>query len=221
MSNLLFCYWTGDTPMSNIRKQCFDTMNNSGLQVLLITKNNLNDLVDLIDVPLHPGYKFLSDVHKADYLRCYVAHHLGGAYSDIKYLDASWLPTIKKFNKNDNEWILGYKEIPNGHAVTKNAKVNIELRNNWQKLIGCGNFVTKPKTSFTHDWYASVYNLMDNIYEDLQKYPARHPFEVYTELYKYPLAWTELLGDIFHPLCLKYSKHINQSLPQFKVSLYR
>jgi hypothetical protein len=218
---LLFCFWTGSNKMSSDREKCFNSLKNSDLEILLINKNNLNDLIKFINVPLHKGFEYLSFVHKCDYLRCYVSHHLGGAYSDIKYIDKSWLNEINEFYKNKNEWILGYKEIPDGYAITKNPLLNIELKNNWFKLIGLCNFVTKAKTPFTTEWYSNMIKLMDDIYEDLKKYPARHPLEVYAENYKYPLKWTELLGDIFHPLCLKYYSHINQNLPKFKLIPYR
>lgn len=218
---VLFCYWTGLNKMSNSRQICFNSLKNSDLNILLITPKNLQNLVNYIGVELHSGYKYLSEVHKADYLRCYVSHHLGGAYSDIKYINDSWINSIQEFYKNNNKWILGYKEIPNGYAITGDEYVDNELKNNWFKLIGCCQFVTKPKTPFTTEWYNTLIKKMDESYEQLKNYKARHPLEVYTEDYKYPFHWTELLGNIFHPLCLKYFDNISQSLPKFIVTSYR
>ncbi len=217
----LFCYWTGNNSMSLPRLNCFNSLKNSGLNVLLINSENLKTLVKYIGVDLHPGYKYLSEVHKADYLRCYVSHHLGGAYSDIKYINDSWIDIIHKFYKNENKWILGYKEIPNGYAITGNKQIDLELKNNWFKLIGCCQFVTKPKTPFTTEWYSILIKKMDEAFEQLKLFKARHPLEVYTKEYPYPFHWTELLGCIFHPLCLKYSDKISQDLPKFIVTQYR
>ena len=35
----------------------------------------------------------------------------------------------------------------------------------------------------------------------------------------YPIRWTEICGEVFHPLCLKYSKKILKNLPTPDFSL--
>ena len=60
----------------------------------------------------------------------------------------------------------------------------------------------------------SMIKVMDNKLKDLKKYPARKPQEVYSDDYPYPLKWTELLGNIYHPLVLKYTDKFDKSLPQ-------
>ena len=49
--------------------------------------------------PLHPAYNYLSSVHKADYLRCYLMHHHGGAYSDIKVIENSLYYLLNSLKK--------------------------------------------------------------------------------------------------------------------------
>jgi hypothetical protein len=38
---------------------------------------------------------------------------------------------------------------------------------------------------------------------------------VYTPEYPYPFEWTEILGQIFHPLIYKYKDKVLQTLPKF------
>ncbi len=219
----LYCFWTGTNSMSTNRKRCFETLVNTGLEVILITPYNLNNY---IKEPLHPGYKYLSNTHKADYLRTYFMHFYGGGYSDIKEINRSWLDAVKLIENNDNIWIIGYKESgPRDVAIVDDPKINKVIHDEWFKLLGNGCYICKPNTPFTTLWYNSMIEVMDKIYDDLQKYPARHPREGHpmqsNNNYKYPLKWTELLGSIFHPICHKYHKHISQTLPKYKRSPYR
>lgn len=105
----LFCFWADDNPMSDIRKKCLESLPNTGLNVQFLDKQSLNNWI-LDDHPFHHGYEFLSATHKSDYLRAYFMHHFGGAYSDIKYLDYSWLPAFNRLIESDN-YIVGYPEV--------------------------------------------------------------------------------------------------------------
>ena len=40
--------------------------------------------------PVHPLFDRLSGVHKSDYFRCYMLHHYGGGYHDVKHRDTGW-----------------------------------------------------------------------------------------------------------------------------------
>uniref|UniRef100_A0A6C0I4I0 Uncharacterized protein n=1 Tax=viral metagenome TaxID=1070528 RepID=A0A6C0I4I0_9ZZZZ len=82
--NIIYCFWTGDNKMSNARIECLNNLRTvSECNVLLITKDNLSNYI-LNDVPLHPSFNYLSETHKADYLRTYFMNFYGGGYSDIK-----------------------------------------------------------------------------------------------------------------------------------------
>jgi hypothetical protein len=84
VSNNIYCFWTGDNEMSQNRLDGLHNLQTvSECEVILVTPQNLNQYI-LPDAPLHPGYKYLSETHKADYLRTYFMHFYGGGYSDIK-----------------------------------------------------------------------------------------------------------------------------------------
>ena len=55
----IFCFWTGDNPMSDIRKSCLEQLNSvSQCNVVLVTKSNLSDYI-LDEHPLHPSWRGL------------------------------------------------------------------------------------------------------------------------------------------------------------------
>jgi hypothetical protein len=214
----LFCFWTDDNLMSNDRLNALSSIKNSDLEVIFINGDALSSwLVD--DAPLHPAYKYLSSVHKADYLRCYFMHHYGGAYSDIKILDQSWLSSYEELN-NSNYLVSGYKELSvldtaRGRGFMK----DIWLASNFFRIIGCGAFICKPNTSFTTEWLKAVHKILDCKYDLLAANPAQNPRDHLSRQFinkhksKYPLRWTEICGEVFHPLSLRYSRSILKNLP--------
>ena len=207
-SNNLYCFWTGDNEMSIDRYKCFESLKNSEMNVILITNKNLEKFI-LKNYPLHEGYQYLSYTHKADYLRTYFMHFYGGGYSDIKMTHFSWIDNLKKLN-NSKKFAVGYKE-------TKSTDVCI-VKNKYKLVIGNCAYIFKPQSIFTTEWYTKLIKKMDTNLQQLKKFPARTPQEIYSKSYPYPFEWAEILGNIFHPLCYKYHKYLLQTLdlPEFK-----
>jgi hypothetical protein len=213
----LYCFWTGSNPMSDNRRRCFETLHRSGLNVVLVTPDNLNDF--LVE-PLHPGFQHLSEVHKADYLRTYFMHFHGGAYADIKEICDSWLPSVELL-KDPNIWIVGLQEpAESGMPLLEDRELDKIVRANWQKLIANNAMICKPNTPFTQEWYSGLLKKMDAKYDQLVAYPGRHPMEGYGVVapnsptgYLYPFRWAEILGEIFHPICYKYNSHVQRGIP--------
>lgn len=216
----LYSFWTGTNQESEARKNCFNTLKNSELDVILITKNNLNDY---IKEPLHEGFQYLSETHKADYLRTYFMHFYGGGYSDIKKTSESWLSSVKILEENPSIWAVGYKEVGPGGIpdIPNNSLLTQEMKNNWEIMIGNCAYIFKKNTPLTLEWYSTMMKVMDNKLENLKKYPGRTPTEIYTAEYPYPLEWSELLANIFHPIIYKYRNHIVNSLPAPDFNNYR
>lgn len=214
----LFCFWTDSNPMSNARSKALSSMPNTDLKVIFIDKHELSSWV-LEDAPLHPAFRYLSSVHKADYLRCYFMHNYGGAYSDVKVIQDSWLSSYEElFN---NEYLInGYKEISfietaRGRGLLK----DIWLALNYYRVIGCGAYICKPNTYFTNEWMDTIHKILDHKYDLLINNPPKDSRDFYQKKHDdgsisdYPLRWTEICGEVFHPLCLKYSKKILRTLP--------
>jgi hypothetical protein len=214
----LFCFWTENNSMSNTRKESIKMLRNTTLDVTFIDSSSIQSW-EKTNFQLHKAYPFLSAVHKSDYLRCYFMHHYGGGYSDIKPIQNSWSESFDRLMESKH-FAIGYKEtspfdIARGRGFVRDAYLAI----NYFRLIGNGAFIFKPNTEFTFEWIERVHFLLDSKFELLSKFPATHPRDYYQrntdgQISKYPLAWSELLGQIFHPLCLKHSSKILKTLPK-------
>jgi hypothetical protein len=217
----LYCFWTGDNEMSNNRKSCLDNLYKTGFEIILITNKNLSNYI-LKNEPLHESFTYLSETHKADYLRTYFMHFYGGAYSDIKNITGSWNEAYSDLINDKTKYANGVKEVGEyGVAVHYNHSLNKEIRENWYKLIGNGGYIFRKNTPFTTEWYNTMLQKMNEISEQLKKYPSTNPQQVYSDTYEYPLRWAELLGEIFHPICYKYNKNILQTVPPHIYTDYR
>tara|TARA_Y100000816_G_C26082046_1_gene570413 strand:+ start:25 stop:1497 length:1473 start_codon:yes stop_codon:yes gene_type:complete len=215
----LYCFWTGDNEMTENRKKAYQSIvDNSKANVILVTPNNLNNY--LIE-PLHPAYKYLSNVHKSDYLRWYFMHYYGGGYSDIKHMNFSWVQYFEKLEKSD-KLAIGYKEINGGIASS-----NPEVVKNYDKVFGMCLFIYKPNNNITKEWGVKLHNILDNKLELLKKNPSsfnrdHHNAKIpnTNKKSKYPLAWAEILGSILHNILYKYKNNILLDMPLVNTNNY-
>jgi len=210
----IYTFWTGTNEMSCNRIQCLQHLReNTGANVILIDVNNYQDYI-LQSEPLHPSYPYLSETHRADYLRTYFMHFFGGGYSDIKYTTGSWTQSFEEMLRTEKT-ICGYKEIgPFGVPV-------IELRQEWESLIGGGCYIAKPNTAFTQKWYSRMVKILDEKLELIKANPSRFPQDCSEEGGGYPLAWQEILGRVFHRVCYEERDKISMSLPILIFHSYR
>lgn len=218
----LFCFWTGENDMPSRRFECFKSLVNTGLNVVLITPYNLDSFI-LPDHPLHPSYKNLLLEHRADYLRSYFMRFYGGAYTDIKMMKDSWLPYFNTIKSDDNIWAIGYPEkYPCDVSNVEDKELYRKLVENYSKLIGNGYYIIKKDTPFVVEWYETVWNILDQKRELLEKSPFQeNPIYRFNKYYPYPIKWTEILGNIFHPLCYKYMDHIKGLLSHIDIFHYK
>lgn len=211
--DVIYCLWTGENEMSSNRKECLESfIKTSECEVILITTKNLHEYI-LPDVPLHPAYEYLSQTHKADYLRTYLMHFYGGGYSDIKKTTGSWKKYFEEL-KQSEYWICGYAEIPGGVAYPPNV-------DKWNELIGNGAYICKAKTPLTTEWYNAMIELLDTKLNELKVNPSKHPQDCKSESSKYPIEWNEMLGRIFHKVTYNYKEYLLNTLPISIFSNYR
>jgi len=227
----IFTFWTGDNAMSKDRQAGLDSLsNNSQCHVKLITPDNLDQFI-LKGHPLHQAYPHLSYTHKSDYLRCYFMHHHGGGYADIKKIRYDWNPYFDALEKSSDAWGLGYQEINSG-SVAAPPELRETFCPQWEKAIGLCAYILKPNTPFTSAWYQNLHQELDQQLEQLQKHPARHPRDkigrgsnhkflrvMGLNKSKYPLAWAQILGYIFHPLSINHTEKFIKTLPAPDFSL--
>ena len=212
----IYTFWTGTNPMSHNRINCLMQLRSvSEADVLLIDVNNFQDYILQIE-PLHPAFTYLSETHKADYLRCYFMHFYGGGYSDIKYTTGSWTQAFEEMSSPlNNKTICGYKEIgPHGVPI-------LELRDKWEHLIGGGCYICKPNTDFTRKWYRQMIEVLDKKLDLLKANPSKYPQDCSEDGTGYPLAWQEILGRIFHQVCYEERDKVSQNLPILLFHSYR
>lgn len=203
----MYVFWTGANEMSEARKSALDQLKQTtGLNVLLVTKDTVNTYI-LPNHPLHEAYQYLSETHKADYLRTYFMNFYGGGYSDVKRATGSWVDAYNELNDSDFYWMCGYKEIgPMGVGYLPHC-------DRWEELVGTGCFIFKPNTPFTKDWYASMLKVLDRNLEELRAHPATFPQDVCGSGSGYPLRWSELLSEVFHNVSFKYRNRMLRTLP--------
>lgn len=221
---ITWCFWFGGEMTKN-RFSCYQNLKLMQSNVILITEKNIQDFI-LKQYPLHECYEYLSSTHKSDYLRSYFMNYYGGAYTDIKKQSSNWDFVFDKIEKDD---LLGsgYREICSSHLAK--SITNPKHRNMYSSFVGCGAFIYKPDTQLTNEWIKNTQQKMDSISILLRKYPGNyHPRAISTGALQtnekprgYPLGWTCLMGDIYHPLVYKYSDKINKQLPKPIMKDYR
>lgn len=223
LNRVIFSCWTGANRMSSQRRSAFESLRrNSGIENVHITRATLARWIDP-SLPLHSLFCNLSAVHQSDYLRCYLLHLHGGGYSDIKPTQKCWVPF---FDALESSVCLGagYTEIGPQGVAPVGGELEETLKANFDKLIGCCAMLFRPGSTFTTRWFQRLTEVMDSKAAELSRYPARHPFDrrgvryANGKISKYPIKWTELMGDIFHPLVYEYRHRLLQleMAPLFK-----
>lgn len=206
----IFCAWTGDNAMPPKRLECFNKLSETTeCEIICITPKNINQYI-LPDYPLHPAYAYLSETHKADYLRCYLMHFYGGGYTDIKLQSGSWKKAFDDLENSDS-YVVGYSVGYGHHSPI--------CEDRWTECIGTNAYIFKPNTPFTSLWYSRINEVLDKHYTELKKNPSTYPQAAKWDNNGYPLEWTETNSDIFHPICLLFTSKILRSLPTPNLNL--
>eukprot|EP00747_Dinoflagellata_sp_TGD_P028274 gnl/TRDRNA2_/TRDRNA2_133154_c0_seq2.p1 gnl/TRDRNA2_/TRDRNA2_133154_c0~~gnl/TRDRNA2_/TRDRNA2_133154_c0_seq2.p1 ORF type:complete len:353 (-),score=21.46 gnl/TRDRNA2_/TRDRNA2_133154_c0_seq2:167-1225(-) len=139
LHKVVWMCWTGTNPMPAHLRLCLQTVRkNSGLEVILVTPDNLAEYVP----DPHPGYKFLHLAHRADYLRCYLLHNYGGIYLDCDTIVLKSLEGL--FDALEDFDAVGYDGSP------------------WGEFIGISDMGPfKPGTELTNLWFAALHGKLE------------------------------------------------------------
>lgn len=205
IDRVIYVFWTGDNPMSCNRENGLKTIiENSGVEVKLITPHNLENFIKPED-PLPDAYQYLSHVHKSDYLRAYFMYHYGGGYADLKKHNNSWVAVFNRVERT-GAYICGYPEICEDVVASPSDKeTRQDLLLYWKMLIGTGAFVCRSHSPFSDEWYRETKKRVIEKSSELQLHPALDPRGKNED---YPIPWMYILGEVFHPLCLKYHRKV-------------
>lgn len=212
--DVVFCAWTGHNQLSPQRAECLLSIyQRTFCPVILITPHNLAEWIRP-EASFHPAFEYLSEVHKADYIRCYFMHHFGGGYTDIKRTLNSWKPLFQRVRSTPDAFGLGYTEIGPHGIPHITGPLGDELRANARELIGNCAYIFRKNTDFTRAWINQTHQTLDIQLQSLRANPAQHPMDQLGVTLpngmssRYPLRWAELLGEIFHPLVYRFRSQI-------------
>lgn len=201
--------------MSETRIGCLNHLREvSGCRVILVTPATLPKYI-VPQYPLHPAYPYLSAVHKADYLRCYFMHFYGGGYADIKLQMGSWRKAFRDMDINPSAYINGYQA---GGPDNVSA---FELKSEWTTLLGPCQFIVRPQTEFTLEWYTALHQILDALLPSLREHPATHPYDHKDLDGGYPVGYTDLMGIPFNRTQYKYRHRTMFTVPKHYLSHYR
>lgn len=228
---IIFTIWFGNSYTVNRDLQLKNIKEKSKCKVININENNLH----LLKYPIHKSFKYLSSIHKSDYLRCYLMYYYGGGYSDLKKTSGSWIPAFNKLKNNEYLWVVGHDvDNINPPSNLKNKSIDYnecskelekKLYENKNNFIGVGFFIFKKNTKLINDWYKELNKRLDNFYEELKQHPAKFDRESKNGTPKpwweggnfnnnYPISWTRILGQILYPLQLDYLDRITKGIPK-------
>jgi glycosyltransferase involved in cell wall biosynthesis len=216
-AGIIFTLWLGPYVMSPSRSAAVQSIfRDAGRPVCFITDSTLLAW-EHPDYPFHPAFQYLSEVHRVDYLRCYLMHHYGGGYTDIKPVLQSWTGLFDAFH--DPECLaLGYPEISPGAVAQLPGEIGQQLRTHYSELIGYCSMIFRRRSILTTEWYRATQLKLETLLPVLQAHPAQHPMDQLGVILpngvvsEYPLRWTELGGNIFHPLILKYRDQVVKNI---------
>lgn len=187
------------------RVECFEKLaETTECDIVCITPSNIHQFI-LPDHPLHEAYPYLSETHKADYLRCYLLHFYGGGYTDIKLQSGSWKQAFDDLEKSDamvNGYVLEY-----GHH-------DPSCSDKWEQLIGTNAMICKPMTPFTQTWYSKILNILDDHLEELKKHPATYPQAAKWDGNGYPLEWALMTSGTLHKIVIDFSPFVLRTIPR-------
>ena len=222
--------------MSTARLQAVEALSSWDIPFHLITEDNLHQWV-VDDHPISSAWWHLSAMHKADYLRCYLMHHHGGGYTDIKFPTGPWRPCFGRMEVT-NAWAAGYQEFWWGVASLGSRGLGgprlldprwrkyrlMQLR--YRKLIGNGAFIFRPRTPLTMEWLIAEDAVLAALGAALSENPAQQPVEYKGPVVNgrptgYPVAWSQLGGDVMQPLILRYATRVIRGVPVPNLTNYR
>jgi hypothetical protein len=221
---VIYSFWTGTNEMSPQRRDCLEALQSlEGITHILVGPETLNEYI-LQDHPLHEAYQYLSETHKADYLRTYFMHHYGGGYSDIKKPNetqlCTWLKAFQDMQDSPKKLLNGCRE--KGPYDVAGSKA-IQLA--YKELPNNNVYIVRPQTDFTTMWYTDMLALLDKKLDRLKKYPAQGPQdcnEICADRQKgYPVGWTEMLGHIYHKVAYTFRGNFLFTVPECILVNYR
>ena len=190
--------------------------------------------------------KGLSGNHLSDYFRQYISYHYGGAYTDIK-LRLKYQSISNSWNifKDPNIWVVGMPNRLGGAGdieifeyIKKHEGNNTDLKlfkdGKWDegnmvdsKLLCNTGWISRPKNKLFEKVNKFVEMRLEKLFAMVKIHPVYNFSRCCPEMNSsipqilgYPVKWTSLQGNVFHPYQLVYFSHINRSMARYKNAFY-
>jgi hypothetical protein len=131
----------------------------------------------------------------------------------VKPVLRPWGDYFRKLGNSDAV-ALGYPEVSASAVAQLPGELGEQLRQHYAELIGYCSMIFKRRTPLTTEWMSNTHAKLDALLESLKAHPAQHPMDQRSVTLpdgttsQYPLQWTELGGNIFHPVILKYRQQV-------------
>ena len=210
---------------------------NSGVEVELITNKSFYEKFNNPEIPIHPAFQYLSDVHKSAYARSYMMYSYGGGYSDIKPNMFDWNRYFDELYSSKYDAI-GYAEIAPRDIVNfwgDDVGMEQDVKHNYFKFAGNGMYIYKSKTEIAKRWIEDVHVQLNHKLETLKTHPGTyHPYAITGGILspsvdgipygdsKYPIEWGEINGKIIQRI--QYENGFSNfllTMPYINMSAYR
>jgi hypothetical protein len=207
MLRRIFTGWASNSDVPPNRQiALLSVVKNTDCAVVYLNSRSMYDW-EFPEFPFHPAFPYLNDVHKMDYLRVYTLHFYGGGYTDIKFTTKSWRPFFDLL-ENSSAYGLGYTEIGPHGVATVGGDLEEEMKENYTDLIGVCSLIFKRRSEFTQEWYEKTCDVLDVNLKALKDSSAQTPTDSLEDGRGYPIKWTGVGGDVFHPLIYAYKDKI-------------
>ena len=203
----VWCFWTGPNALTPNRARSIQALEAAyGEAGFRLVTDDILPSITVPGHPLHPAYDLLSFVHRSDYLRAYVLHHHGGAYTDLKTPgNGSLIQPLQRLQEDKHLWVVGAPDPDHRLVGNLHGPLGDDTRTHRSVLVGIHAMACRPRTPFTAEWLNEVERRLDYYHRDLRSHPARDP---YGREGGYPITWIGIGADVYQPLQLKYLNHV-------------
>ncbi|MET3133347.1 putative O-linked N-acetylglucosamine transferase (SPINDLY family) [Oxalobacteraceae bacterium GrIS 1.11] len=149
-AGLIFTVWTGAAePPAPQRAALLALLQHGGRPLVFLSDASARDW-QAPQAPFHPAYTLLNAAQRADYLRVYLLHHFGGAYSALLPAAKPWSEHFKRLIESD---LLALVQA-DGDALDPDG------------------VIARRASPFTGAWMAHVEHLLDAQLEALRRHAA-------------------------------------------------
>lgn len=206
MDHVVRLFWTTDDPMPKARLSCLPDLENLTVPAIVLRPDGIR-LMEVEGHPFHPAYRFLTPVHKSDYLRSYVMNHHGGGYADLKHYtrDNNWDVAFDILERRPEVHMVCRSMAESKNFVPRDSKA----RADFERTPMCCHYACRPHSEFTEEWHRRVDAYMDSVADRLEWFAKGNDIsklDQYAMPDGYPIQYFHMHLAVFQPLVLEFHR---------------